>query len=170
MNRALYTNPSHGMGWMTIPHSSHVYYSHIISLIINPHYLHYNPCNCGWLMQSHLFPDYPIAYPSNLTIEHVQSVIFQKICHDMSNHIYIYNLPHPHRICVFLILQLNSNANLLRICPHFVFMFFLPIWSSLWKDFIKGKGGPPFKSYSGGQDSRMRKSEKGFHMVFGDKN
>ena len=83
---------------------------------------------------------------------------------------YIYNLPHPHRICVFLILQLNSNANLLRICPHFVFMFFLPIWSSLWKDFIKGKGGPPFKSYSGGQDSRMRKSEKGFHMVFGDKN
>ena len=41
---------SHGMGWMTIPHSSHVYYSHIISLIINPHYLHYNPCNCGWLM------------------------------------------------------------------------------------------------------------------------
>ena len=40
--------------------------------------------------------------------------------------IYIYNLPHPHRICVFPILQLNSNANLLTICPHFVFMFFPP--------------------------------------------
>ena len=40
--------------------------------------------------------------------------------------VYIYNLPHPHRICVFPILQLNSNANLLTICPHFVFMFFPP--------------------------------------------
>ena len=28
---------------------------------------------------------------------------------------------------------------------------------------------PPFKSYSGKQNSRMRKNKKGFHMLFGDK-
>ena len=63
-------------------------------------------------------------------------------------------------------LERKSTDNM----PPFRVHVFPAIWSSLWKDFIKGKGGPPFKSYSGGQDSRMRKSEKGFHMVFGDKN
>ena len=36
--------------------------------------------------------------------------------------------------------------------------------------FIKGKGGSPFQIVFRKQDSRMRKNEKGFHMVFGDKN
>ena len=46
-------------GWMTIPHSSHVYYSHImISLMVNAQYLHYNPYNCGWLC-----PIYPLIIP-----------------------------------------------------------------------------------------------------------
>ena len=48
-------------------------------------------------------------------------------------YIYIYNLLHSHRICVFPILQLNSNATPHRICPHFVLICFLPIWPSLWK-------------------------------------
>ena len=39
----------------------------------------------------------------------------------------MYNVPRPHRICVFPIMQLNSNATPLRIYPHFVLMCFLPI-------------------------------------------
>ena len=48
-------------------------------------------------------------------------------------HVYIYNPLRLLRICVFPIMQLNSNATLLRICPHFVLICFLPIWPSLWK-------------------------------------
>ena len=48
-------------------------------------------------------------------------------------YIYIYNPLRLLRICVFPIMQLNSNATLLRICPHFVLICFLPIWPSLWK-------------------------------------
>ena len=40
----------------------------------------------------------------------------------------IYNLLHSHRICVFPILQLNSNATPHRTCPHFVLICLLPIW------------------------------------------
>ena len=42
--------------------------------------------------------------------------------------VYIYNLPRYLRISVFPIMQLNSNATPLRICPHFVLICFLPIW------------------------------------------
>ena len=40
---------------------------------------------------------------------------------------YIYNVLRPHRICVFSMLQLNLIGNKLRIFPHFMFIFFLPI-------------------------------------------
>ena len=46
---------------------------------------------------------------------------------------YIYNQPRYLRISVFPIMQLNSNATPLRICPHFVLICFLPIWPLLWK-------------------------------------
>ena len=48
-------------------------------------------------------------------------------------YIYIYNQPRYLRISVFPIMQLNSNATPLRICPHFVLICFLPIWPLLWK-------------------------------------
>ena len=47
--------------------------------------------------------------------------------------IYIYNQPRYLRMSVFPIMQLNSNATPLRICPHFVLICFLPIWPLLWK-------------------------------------
>ena len=47
--------------------------------------------------------------------------------------IYIYNQLRYLRMSVFPIMQLNSNAPPLRICPHFVLICFLPIWPLLWK-------------------------------------
>ena len=78
------------------------------------------PCQIPWVAR--IWAPQQMEYAWNI-LEHIY----------LSKYIYIYNQPRYLRISVFPIMQLNSNATPLRICPHFVLICFLPIWPLLWK-------------------------------------
>ena len=80
--------------------------------------------NFGLRWLGHMIPRY---------IWHIESIYTWMLYSWRADSIYIYNQLRYLRMSVFPIMQLNSNAPPLRICPHFVLICFLPIWPLLWK-------------------------------------